>query len=328
VRGVLFAAVLLGSTAGLADEPFWREVVDPDLRTFREEIATGRSLLPDSEDEGDLGKLVRMGEALAHFDRAVAIRPDDPVGHLLRARALRELAESPVLRTKNREAIAALRRARELDRDREFEEDVAFDLGIALTVEGDFDGALAEYDRGLALCVSPDSRSINLSNAAEVLMNRGRVREAIERYEAAIAEARLDGIRSLAEYGLAVALDRDDQRGRALEVMRDGWNHDPNRADPNRLCGTLTNPGDSGVFFVPAHDHHYYVALQLEARAAVEADEAIRQRLAETSANEWQEFLSSGGAAGPWARQAREHAAAIDHRRVGRPRRGTGRRGR
>jgi tetratricopeptide (TPR) repeat protein len=326
VKRIAFLAGLLGAGVADAEEPFWREVAEPDLRAFDREVDRGLDLLRSagSLDVAPEGTLPLEQEALARFDRAVAIRPQDPLGHYLRAKALRAIADSPVLASRNREAIAALRRARALDRGRDLEDEIAFDLGIALTIDGDVDGALEEYDRGLSLAVDPTVRSTNLSNSAELLMRLGRLREAIERYEAAIAEVRNDSTfgtfsRALAGYGLAVALDRDDQRGRALEAMRLAWSEDPYHEDDPLDRRTLGNPQAHGVFFVPENDLHYYLGLQLEARAEAETDPATRRSMFEAASNEWQGYLADGGASGPWARQAAAHARAVDRRAMHSP---------
>jgi tetratricopeptide (TPR) repeat protein len=316
-RAIVWAAILFAPLAR-ADESFWGELADPRLREFEAHLQAGRDIVL-SADEEDFGRLVDLQAALTHFDRAIALRPEDPRGHYLRGRAL--------VRGKVRidEAIESLHRARRLDPAGDIEEDVSFELGIALTIAGERSGAraleeaLAWYEKNLTLAVVPSARSVTLSNSAEILMRLGRLSEAIDRYEAALAEIRIDDpggamSRTLAHYGMAVALDRDDQRTRALEVMRQGWGEDPNRADPHRVCGTLSEPERNFVFFVPEHDIFYYVGLQLEARAAAETDADIRRSLLEAAASSWREFLASGGAAGPWARQAREHAAQIDRR--------------
>lgn len=331
MKTLAIVASLFAAHAAIADEPFWRELREPELREYDDLIERGEDIVRAAENP-DLELLVReridVRDALVHFDRAITLRPNDPRAHVARADALQSDKVGRL-----RDAIEALRRARTLDVDGALEQRISFDLGISLTKAGDFEAATVEYDRALKHAVTPHSRSTTLANWAEILMGMGRLREAIERYEAAIAEMRPDSptylaSRALGQYGLAVALDRDDQRSRALEVMRDAWAADPKRGDeyPN---GLLTRPNQWGIFFVPENEIHYYTALQLEARAERESDRARRVALIDGAANAWQEYLASGGASGRWARQALEHAEATDRRprraprgRAGEPRPG------
>ncbi len=320
-KALALAVGILLPAVSFADDPFWLDVLQPRRREFRSAIAEGQEVYDraelaeraamDAVDRRMIGEL--YAQALVHFERATRVLPDDPLGHLCVGKTLSQ-------RERHADALRAASRARALDEDGTYEEDVAFLLAIELSIAQEWEAALHEYDRALPETVRPDFRATILSNAAEIQMAAGRLPEAIDLYRRAIAEAWSPSqqslkMRSLAEYGLAIALDRDDRRAEALETMRSAWAHDPNRQDPTRPAGTLTDPGRDGVFFVPEHDLHYYRALLFEARLALPEEADARVTMLEHGANEWQLYLSQGGATGPWARVARDHAASIERQR-------------
>jgi hypothetical protein len=121
-------------------------------------------------------------------------------------------------------------------------------------------------------------------------MALGRLDEAIERYRLAEAAANPgDTEWQLAEWGLGVALDRDEQVeksraaiGRALEAS-----------------SSMAPLSEDGVFFEPAGDKLYYVALGNE--IAGDTNDAIRA---------WNDYLGTKPAT-RWARRARAHLDAL-----------------
>src|SRR6185295_360609 len=76
----------------------------------------------------------------------------------------------------------------------------------------------------------------------------------------------------LAEWGLGVALDRDEQVERSRRSIALALEHDP----------AMSRLSDESVFFEPPGDKHYYLALGHEAAGDVaEARAALRAFLAE-----------------------------------------------
>lgn len=127
--------------------------------------------------------------------------------------------------------------------------------------EPDFRRAIADYDRQLAMLdvdssdsIIRDQQATTLSNAAELHMGVGQLDRAIELYVQSL-EAQPS---ALYRFGLAVALDRDGQRMRAAQVMREAIASD----QPN-LRGRCALDRE-GVFFVPYGDRSYYLALRAE----------------------------------------------------------------
>ena len=149
-----------------------------------------------------------------------------------------------------------------------------------------FRAAIADYDAQLRLldsgATAPDQMATVLSNAAEIHMALGDIDAAIELYQSSLEF----NAQPLYAYGLAVALDRDDQGGRARELMgRYRYSQIP-----------LDNPG---VFFVPAGDENYYKALGNETLGDWE------------SALKYYENFLRYQPKSPYAPRAKEHIARL-----------------
>jgi tetratricopeptide (TPR) repeat protein len=120
-----------------------------------------------------LAKLGRHKEALAAYDRALALDPDDAWAHSTRGAALRMLGRLE-------EALAAYDRALALDPDNAW---VHSNRGVALQLLGRLEEALAAYDRALAL--DPDNAWAH-SNRGVALRALGRLEEALAAYDQAL----------------------------------------------------------------------------------------------------------------------------------------------
>ncbi|MEZ4400961.1 MAG: hypothetical protein R3B06_13125 [Kofleriaceae bacterium] len=143
-------------------------------------------------------------------------------------------------------------------------EHILFDRAIVHTklfVGAHLEAALADYQTLLArrgvtgsspLLSAVGQRATVLGNLAETEMMLGRLDDAIDHYREAFG---LSG--DVAHgYGLAVALDRDEQRQAAAEVLaRMG------RATVEDFPLAL---GRGGIFYVPAGEVYYYLGLGAE----------------------------------------------------------------
>lgn len=216
------------------------------------EHEAGRS----TDDEARVSLLQRAASVAG---RALALDEHHAEARLLRGQIL---AHSAMGEAALRDSIPELRRARDDDRARALEVEIAAALGIALSRLSRFDEALREYDRALSLLGGqPGSparlrsyRANYLGNSAEVLMALGRLPEAIARY--AQAEAlETSELSALHTLGLAVAYDRDGQIEKSREAL-----HRSLTADP-----AMKAFQSDSVFFVPAGERHYYEALTAEA---------------------------------------------------------------
>jgi tetratricopeptide (TPR) repeat protein len=224
-------------------------------------------------------------QALDLYRRASLDQPREPDPHYhagtVHADILRDAAR----------AIAEWQMVRTLDPKYVHDPDMSFKLGIELSRLSRFTEAIAEYDRAASYKAEIGRPDIVLGNSAEAAMGAGLLDESIRRYRLALAAASVDpASTALHLFGLAVALDRDEQVHASREIMQRALELDPYRASmaPER-----------GVFFVPEGDHHYYEALaQLHAGRLAEARWEFEQFLALLPVDQY-------------ARRARAHVAAL-----------------
>jgi tetratricopeptide (TPR) repeat protein len=269
------------------------------------------SATPLAKAEALLAKLPLTTEAPERFnlaneaeewcEKAILARPKDPLPHLTLSRALTvaDLQHPEACRPGRCErAVEELKKARVLDGNGVEAERIASELGIVLSRLGRFDEALAEYDRALKLVdaerrpniLEDDNKAVLYGNSAETLMALGRLDEAIERYRLAEAAANPgDTEWQLAEWGLGVALDRDEQVEKSRAAI---W-----RA--LEASSSMAPLAEDGVFFEPAGDKLYYVALGHEVYG--DTNDAIKA---------WGDYLGTKPIP-RWARRARNHLEGL-----------------
>jgi tetratricopeptide (TPR) repeat protein len=112
------------------------------------------------------------------------------------------------------------------------------------------------FERTDLSTIRGDTAGTWLANLAETYMMIGRLDDAIVTYQRALSYAN----RALYAYGLAVALDRDEQGRKAREIMRDYVASD-----------RLRELDQEGIFFVPEGERNYYLALGHEVMGNLEA---------------------------------------------------------
>jgi Tfp pilus assembly protein PilF len=185
-------------------------------------------------------------------------------------------------------AAAALERA--LPRLRGAEQTGAwFRLGVVRSKLGRYREASVAYGAAVA---SGAADPAVYANFGEVLMADGRLADAQARYRDAIGaanemstadkRARSQDL-ALGYYGLAVALDRDEQTVAAREMMQRALANDPASA----VLKIASQPGGD-LFFVPDGDVFYYLGLAAEVEGrGVDAEAAFREFLARTPQSRW-----------------------------------------
>ncbi len=208
----------------------------------------------------------RAAEAQELLKDLLTKSPNDPDLHWLAGAAAMAISDGPgpahSPRKAVQEAILELEKARQLAPHGAHARNIADALGILYSKLDQHDRALAEYDRAIQLRLGEgdvtdgDSIAANLyGNSAEALMGLGRLPEAIARYrrsaELSVNEPRT---RSLAFFGLGVALDRDEQLEKSRDAIRQALVTDPTSLD------------SVDVFFMPEGDKFYYLALGFLAR--------------------------------------------------------------
>jgi tetratricopeptide (TPR) repeat protein len=166
---------------------------------------------------------------------------------------------------------------------------VWFRLGVVRSKLARYREAATAY---AAVVADGAADSAVYSNLAEVLMAAGRLADAQARYRDAISAAGELGVGdrrervhelALAYYGLAVALDRDEQPAAARETMLRALAHDPTASV---LKVASVSGGD--LFFVPDGDVFYYLGLAAEAEGRDgDAEAAFREFIAHAPRGRW-----------------------------------------
>jgi tetratricopeptide (TPR) repeat protein len=249
---------------------FWADSIRPGVAEAESLRRNLRALIAAQVDRATL--LL----ALPIADRAARLSPDDPEIVYLRARILYDLERW-------REAVEALEPLITAAPRAPLVTEIALVLGVALTRLDRFADAAAAYRVFLDEEVWPLRRAIALTNLAETHIAQEQLQLALDCFREALAT---DATYSLAYFGMAVALDRLGEQGRAREVMLQGLTVGMGLSE-------LSNPD---VFYVPQWEIHYYRALAQEALG--QPDRALE---------EWQAFLEGGGDDGPYAETVRGH---------------------
>jgi tetratricopeptide (TPR) repeat protein len=169
----------------------------------------------------------------------------------------------------------------------------------------------ATYERYLARVNDDRYRATAMLNLAEAEMRLGNMKDAIAGYKETIdlCESLPSGVSQahtliLAVWGLAVALDRDGQAREGLVAARRAVMMDP---DDRSIAH------DPNVFFVPAYDRFWYLALGATVRAedTKAADDAARAwKIVEQT---WNKYIDPADANDRWlalAKVRRERAKA------------------
>jgi tetratricopeptide (TPR) repeat protein len=269
--------LLLTSPAFGQRGSFWERVADPHRQHVEALVQRAQAELGERPGGG-----LREGAARAEVSLREALRLD---ADSFTANVL--LGEAEARQGRWAGAASAFARARGLARTPAEESWSALRAAIESSRAGRYADALADYDQHLRL---GEAQPAAYANSGEILMALGRLPEAEDRYREAIrlegqtaAGREHDENLALAYYGLAVALDRDEQPGAAREAAARALELDGKMA--------LIEPGrddDTGIFFVPAGDVHYYraVALTVLGRPR-EAGDAFQRFAAEQPRGRW-----------------------------------------
>jgi tetratricopeptide (TPR) repeat protein len=271
--GVLAAAVALPAAA--APRSLWEQTAGPDAKEagYRALMARGDQLVERAAEQVNLGETqagraqglaLRAAEA---YEKAAALRPKAAEPHFRAAEVLSAHFVDEPDRLIGDSVKPAERAVAHWDtfqklapRDPRMP-DMLFRRSIALTKLGgmaNYKRAAADYDAALALedaaSANPMQIALLLSNAAEIHMASGDLERAIELYSDSLDYYP----KELYGYGLIVALDRDGQATKALEMMQQyGYKHDVLFPDPRK---------ESPPFFVPDGDVHWYQSIGMESR--------------------------------------------------------------
>lgn len=147
------------------------------------------------------------------------------------------------------EATVVLEGALVFDKDHPFAEDGAFELAICYSHLGKHDDEERAYMVALTVTDRRTHKAIIYSNLAESRMAQGKLVEGIDAAETALD---LEPDLASARLNLAILEDRNGNPAGALESARHALEMDP---DGEYLFG-------DGVFFEPAYERQWYIALR------------------------------------------------------------------
>jgi tetratricopeptide (TPR) repeat protein len=155
---------------------------------------------------------------------------------------------------------------------------------------------------------SDSSRATALLNLAEAEMRLHNMREAVSGYQDAIDLAESlstpngDETRTLAYWGLAVALDRSGEAAAAAVTAKKASELDPNE----RLIGEGEN-----VFFVPEYERAWYVGLGKIEDAKSFTDPRYALIAWRQASKYWNYYIDHATLNDPWVSLARSHAEHV-----------------
>ncbi len=305
-------AALVAAIAGPADaapRTVWERAADPDRReaSYRALMAKGDQLVERAAEQVNLGETLsgRANQlalrAADAYEKAAAARPKAAEPHFRAAEVLSaHFIDEPEhligdsVKPAER-AIAHWDRFEKLAPRDPRMADMLFRRSIALTKLGgmaNYKRAAADYDAALRLedaaSANPLQIALLLSNAAEIHMASGDLERAIELYSDSLDY----NPKELYGYGLVVALDRDGQATKALEMMQSyGYEHEVLFPDPRK---------ESPPFFVPDGDVHWYQSIGMESKGDYQS-----------AINHMQQFLSFQPKS-PYVARARERMKALE----------------
>ena len=290
--------------------PFWRELRHPGYARANELSAQGTQFLLRAEIDPAMRE-AHMRSALLRFERALGHYADLREALFQRAAVLTRLetydAETGQAVRHDQEALEAFEELQRRHPDYRAEI-VYFELALLHGRLGDYPSSIVAYEHSIEHSIQAnDALSTTHSNLAETRMQTGDLLGAVRDYERAVEIARNTPdarpiTLGLAQFGLAVALDRLGERrsavewaGRAIQAAGDSLDH---------------LEADS-VFFEPVAEIHWYKALghqaMAESRTGHERVEAL-----EAALRERRRYSSLSADDDPWKQLGAEREAQVE----------------
>jgi tetratricopeptide (TPR) repeat protein len=286
----------------LASPSFWDRTRDPALvRTEALLIQADRARIPADSDFDSVALIRKLNERSAlmiQFAGGAQIN-DARLQYLWGDCLVHGSGEHYAL------AHAVLQRALSAHPEHPEAARALFNLAIASNFLGDHKQEHAAYTAALEREWDREGRARIFLNRGESNMSLGDLAAAQRDYGAATHDALSPVTRALAQWGLAVALDRsNDFPGAQINVRAASGAH----FGPSGQHVVLDL---EGVFFTPDYEEHYYRALALLVEA-LDARETKRYVSAlQASELYWQMYLQAAPADGAWAQRPRQHLEFI-----------------
>jgi tetratricopeptide (TPR) repeat protein len=326
MRRALLILIAIGSTAHAED--FWSTMTDDDAaamarKNYEKAMEEGDSLaslaISRATNNDEMKRQLEL--AIRAYENAELARPDAPEPHYRAGLILRNFFVECAPRLGLTWCIPGhpmtTKAAKMADEwtafvtlaplDPRVDYALMFDIAIANThavstitdpakAQPRLEAALRFYQAALErVNLFDQNTKERLGNMAETYMMLGRIDEAIATYEEVVRGS----ADSSTTYGLAVALDRDEQGAKAREVIRTLG------ADEFETFKTRVADGD--VFFVPDGEVFYYLAL---------CEDAFGDD--ERAAIDWQHYIDSG-AHPQYDDRARANLKALEKRKHKKP---------
>jgi tetratricopeptide (TPR) repeat protein len=276
----LAAALVCFSSAALADgkSSVWDRAKDPAIGEASDlHVAVQRRLIPIHAAMADpleqslrLGVLAMLQAADAEHSKQSSLRFD-------LAYTYAQLDNWPRAAVVYKSALA------DFPNDARAE-DAWFELAIACGHTGDHECEWKAYQVVLARRTQEGDRMTPLLNLAETDMHNGDLHEAIAGYREVVRLAALydqgRGTYPLAEWGLAVALDRAGEPTEGEKEARHAQEIATSLQAPQLLQS-------KGVFFVPDYEVNWYLAITAGAMARTAQSPRVRLALWQESERFW-----------------------------------------
>jgi len=252
------------------------------------------------------------------LERARAILEDADAAHSPDVRLRFDLGEVYENLGRHAQALAVLQPALAMAPDHTAAEQAWLDVAYALAHLDRPREERAAYERFLARTMNEYSRAIAVLNLAEADMRIGDLDDAVAGYRqavqlsAALPSDPKTGI--LATWGLAVALDRagDPQGSAAQTRLAVGMD------SSDQIIGDRV-----GVFFVPAYERLWYLALGSAERARSASDARTALAFWQRTEALWASYVAQADPKDRWSRLGRAHLdrarseRALAEKRVG-----------
>jgi tetratricopeptide (TPR) repeat protein len=268
---------------------YWGRVAHPNQKRFQELIKRGEVLRRDRKPT----------DAAAVFREAVGLEPNDALGHWSLASILWDQKQWA-------ECARSIKRIAQLKPGFKPPDEGAtstrYDLiaGMCLTLSGDVDLGIGHYEKviaGNAIGATGVNLALVHIYLADALQSLGRLEEAIDHYGRSMV---INRNQPMAAFGLAVALDREEQLERAREVMLAGLKLDPNMYN-------VFKDGKEQWTFIRREEAFYYLGFGHE---ILSRGETNPQGYRATSVVSFRKYLSLASD-GPWSIRARQHLASL-----------------
>jgi tetratricopeptide (TPR) repeat protein len=187
-----------------------------------------------------------------------------------------------------------------------------FSVAIASNRMRQFDQELNAYDRALEREYDPDQRARIYMNRGEAKMSIGDLAAARDDYQLALSSSSDSEVFALANWGLGVALARDNELAQALEHVRTAAGIKFRIEDEEVLAIDLPS-----VFYTPPYEIFYYRALlaMAEAEKGAQPEDAIASLDRATLL--FRQYLTDGRAASDrWVQNVERYLVWCERRRT------------